>query len=351
MVQLKLWEDYGLEAIHDIFSPDTAFLSRRGPWGQWGIIKVPNRPGDYLFLVTFGQAQGQHVFDESIDSEGVLTWQSQPQQSLKERRILDFINHDERVNTIHLFLRTRRTNPYTYLGPLGYLRHDATRERPVHFQWQLLEWPPPSGLATRIGLNVVPAFPEDRPAPESHDELTFTEPPPGPSRRGASTARFRGNRQPNHAERDARNRALGLAGEKLVLAYEINRLIAAGHPDLAELVSHVAEVEGDSAGYDIRSYFVEGGPMHIEVKTTRGPGQTDFFVSANELAFGQQHPESYFVYRLFNYDSETRSASAYVHRGPLGDRHDLAPTQYRVRLREASHADVALSTDSSPPDG
>jgi hypothetical protein len=334
---LQLWQQYDREAIHDVFSPETTFLSRRGTWGVWGIVPVPDRPGDYVFLVTFGQSQGEHVFDESITEDGVLSWQSQPRQTLDERRIHDFIAHDERINTIHLFLRTSSSSEYTYFGPLGYLTHDATRERPVYFQWQILEWSPSADLPKRIGLVLSPGeSPSEAPriSPATRNELIFTERPEAPTRRGTSTKGYRTRKSPNYAERDARNRALGLAGEELVVLWERERLTLEGRLDLAERVTHVSVVEGDSAGYDIRSFDLDGSIRHIEVKTTRGSGQTEFFVSANELAFSRFNPTSYLLYRLYEFDPATSSSMVYVESGEIEQAHEIAPTSYRVRLRE-----------------
>lgn len=47
------------------------------------------------------------------------------------------------------------------------------------------------------------------------------------------------------AERDARNRALGRAGEEGVLAHERAILLAAGRTDLAERIRWVSHVDGD----------------------------------------------------------------------------------------------------------
>ena len=41
-------------------------------------------------------------------------------------------------------------------------------------------------------------------------------------------------------------------------------LRAAGRNDLAEMVTHVAKVEGDGAGYDIKSYTLNGKQTFIE---------------------------------------------------------------------------------------
>ena len=330
---LKLWDTYSRREIHDIFSPDTQFQPRGGTWSQLGIIKSPNREGDYILLVTLGQSQGDHVFDESISEDGVLSWQSQPRQSLKSASIVDFINHDERLNTVHLFLRTQPDIPYSYLGPLGYLTHDATRERPVYFQWQILEWPPGAEVIESLGIELEP-IQEQVAVDLPRQGLRVMPAPKAPQRRGTSTTGFRQNKSPSYADRDAKNAALGLAGEKLVLAAEIDRLKASGFHDLAERVTHVSVSEGDSAGYDVRSFEEDGRQLHIEVKTTRGAAGAGFFVSANELEFSRSHPDSYRLMRLFEFDDESHSANCFIHNGSLEDRFELEPIQYRVRLTD-----------------
>ncbi len=123
--------DYTREEVQSIFSPGTTFTPQAGTWGLQGIVRVPDREGDWVYFVTFGQQQGDHAFDESITDEGVLSWQSQPSQRLDDKLIRSLIERDERVNTIHLFLRTTRRAKYTYLGKLGYLTHDKNREADV----------------------------------------------------------------------------------------------------------------------------------------------------------------------------------------------------------------------------
>jgi hypothetical protein len=53
-------------------------------------------------------------------------------------------------------------------------------------------------------------------------------------------------------------------------------------PDSTE---HTAEVEGDGAGFDVRSFHTDGSPTFIEVKTTRGEASTEFYISRSELHF------------------------------------------------------------------
>ena len=133
---LRVGDFYSRRDVHGIFSPDTIFTPQAGTWGLHGIVSIPKREGDWVFLVTLGQTQGDHAFDESITTDGVLSWQSQPRQGLENETIKSLIAHDERINNIHLFLRSKAGTDYGYFGNLGYLTHDTQRERPVHFQWQ-----------------------------------------------------------------------------------------------------------------------------------------------------------------------------------------------------------------------
>lgn len=70
------------------------------------------------------------------------------------------------------------------------------------------------------------------------------------------------------AERDARNRALGRAGEERILAHERANLLSAGRSDLAGRIRWVSQIDGDGAGYDILSFDPDGRDRLIEVKTT-----------------------------------------------------------------------------------
>lgn len=346
---LKLFEDYEREEIHDIFAPGTPFKPSRGAWGNHGIARIPGRPGDWVFMVSFGRTQGEHDFDEGINSTGLFRWQSQPRQGLKEKRVNEWINHDEDRNTIYLFLRTAITRrgqrlPYTYLGRLKYVDHDAEREKPVHFLWQLLDWPIDQAAIDRMELEFDDELPSDEgtgraetsagaDTREHKPGLTRVAAPkqkPGKTRQGATTQSFRARKYGDRSKADAANRALGKAGELLVVEYERQALLEAGRQDLADKVLHVAQVEGDGAGYDVKSFELNGVEKHIEVKTTDGPRETPFFLSANELRRSQELPNSFYLYRVFNYRPDSNSGQFYVVRGAVSEVFELSPTQYRV---------------------
>src|SRR2546425_8160501 len=105
-------------------------------------------------------------------------------------------------------LRTRQNGaggavmPYTYLGRLSYLTHDSERERPVYFQWQLIDtWPPPADVLSRMALTLTQS---DAPTPLVEQAGLSQTPPPVPSRRkGRRTADFRARRVADRSVEDA----------------------------------------------------------------------------------------------------------------------------------------------------
>ena len=129
--------------------------------------------------------------------------------------------------------------------------------------------------------------------------------------------------------RDAENRRLGRMGEEWVLDVEKRRLHDdERRPDLAKRVEWTADVRGDGAGYDIASWNGDGSPRLIEVKTTGLGKQFPFMVTANEVRVSERHPESYHLYRVYEF---ARAPRAYVLPGSLRDRCRLEPTQFRAR--------------------
>lgn len=89
------------------------------------------------------------------------------------------------------------------------------------------------------------------------------------------------------AERDARNRRLGKAGEELILHHERQSLLQAGRNDLADKVRWTAVQDGDGYGFDIASFEPDGRERLIEVKTTNGWERTPFHISQNEIAVAE----------------------------------------------------------------
>jgi hypothetical protein len=333
LMTLNLYEDYSRQAVHDLFDPDSPFAPGAGKWGLHGIVQWPDRPSDFVFFLR--SIDRDHRFDEGITPDGVLSWQSQPNQGFDSRVIKELIAHDELSSNIYLFPRTSTSGPYTYLGRLKYLRHDASRQRPVYFQWQILDWNPRDEMLRRMGLVLDRAAdepPEAKYSPLSGGSIVVPPPRSNPRQgQGVDTRAFRARRVPNRAERDAANRSLGLAGERFVAELERMALVAMGRADLAARVRHVAVELGDGEGYDVLSFDHDGEPKHIEVKTTLGPSETDFFISENERAFARQAANTYYFYRVHNFDEAAKTGDIYMVRGALEDNFTLTSANYRAR--------------------
>lgn len=118
-------------------------------------------------------------------------------------------------------------------------------------------------------------------------------------------------------EKEIRNKRLGLLGELFILEGEIQFLKNHGREDLANKVQHVSVNIGDGLGFDILSYDLSGNEKRIEVKTTRGDISRAFYITKNELETSSKYPENYFLYRLFDFDSNLKKGKYYVITGDL----------------------------------
>jgi hypothetical protein len=131
------------------------------------------------------------------------------------------------------------------------------------------------------------------------------------------------------AEQDERNRALGRAGEELVLRHERANLMGAGRPDLAKQVEWTSVDRGDGAGYDIRSFEPDGHDRLIEVKTTNGWEYTPFHISRNEHQFGESNADCWRLVRVWNFRREPK---AFELRPPLANHVALTPASFLASL-------------------
>lgn len=129
------------------------------------------------------------------------------------------------------------------------------------------------------------------------------------------------------AARDAKNRALGRAGEERVLQSEISRLRNEGRNDLADQVRWVADLDGDGAGFDIRSFQASGDETFLEVKTTVGDARTPFYLSENERLFSEERADAFRIVRLYDF---ARSARAFEIQPPLQSKLILDPSVWKA---------------------
>ena len=133
------------------------------------------------------------------------------------------------------------------------------------------------------------------------------------------------------AERDARNRILGKAGESVVYEYERRRLLVIGRKDLSDCVRWVARDDGDGYGFDILSFNGKADKaeqeLWLEVKTTNGSAATPFYITRDELKVSKQRPDAFRIFRLYDFRKQAR---AFCLAPPLEKLVSLTPTIYRA---------------------
>lgn len=171
--------------------------------------------------------------------------------------------------------------------------------------------PPPTNVlqdAAQLWVGAAPTL-SNQPPPKESDQM------------------LRIARKYDVAGRDARNRALGRAGEERVLRHERAVLQTSGRADLAQAVRWVSEEDGDGAGYDIASFTPEGRPRLIEVKTTNGWERTPFHISRNELAVAEERRTDWCVFRLWNFGRAPQAFELYP---PLDAHVSLTATTFQA---------------------
>ena len=127
------------------------------------------------------------------------------------------------------------------------------------------------------------------------------------------------------AAQDARNCALGIAGEERILRHEHALLRAAGRADLAKRVRWTSQEDGDGLGFDVASFDPDGSERLIEVKTTNGWERTPFHISSNEIAVANERSEVWRLVRLFDF---AREPKAFEIAPPLERHVELTPTSF-----------------------
>lgn len=97
---------------------------------------------------------------------------------------------------------------------------------------------------------------------------------------------------------------------------------------LARNIRHVAELEGDGAGYDILSFEPDGREKYVEVKTTVSGPVAPFHVTRNEIEASRALHEKFVLTRVFNFRTHAR---LFELRGCIADRVRLEPYIYIAR--------------------
>jgi hypothetical protein len=140
MKKLTVNNIYSREEVKNILDPHATYTPGAGTWGIHGVINIKQEYKRFVFFVTYGSKQGAHAFDEGISKDGLVKWQSQPSQHLKEERIVRWVGQKDNGCDIHLFVRNNKKKPFIYIGEIDYLDHNKELERPVWFTFKVKNW-------------------------------------------------------------------------------------------------------------------------------------------------------------------------------------------------------------------
>lgn len=126
---------------------------------------------------------------------------------------------------------------------------------------------------------------------------------------------------------------IGNKGELFVLKDQ-RKKVKQLDPKLASKVRHVSKLDGDGAGYDIRSFNDAKEINYIEVKTTKGKKTTPFYMSVTEHAFYELHRESYVIARVYNFDvNKEKGEIEYVKGSDFETVFEREISAYKLRYR------------------
>ncbi len=133
----------------------------------------------------------------------------------------------------------------------------------------------------------------------------------------------------DYVKKHKHDKDLGDAGELLVKEIEVKKLKLLKKANLAKKV----RIAKDGEGFDVLSYNEEGNTIYIEVKATKDDKKTPFYLSLNEKLFGERNKETYYIYRLYNYDDVNNIADYFIISDPMNELL-FQPIDYKVYLKE-----------------
>jgi len=233
-------------------------------------------------------------------------------------------------------MRENKKVDYFYLGNLKYLNHDhdsGKGNQPVNFNWQMLSWPIKTdvlfSLDIKLKKGINSLIPVNLPKKKG---LEISSPPEKKikKREGLNNKAFQLEKVFNNPNNDKKLKELGDQGELLVIDFERNKLIKANKSDLAKKIIHVSKTN-DYAGYDILSFDEKGAEIFIEVKTTKGPKSSDFFISPGEVKRSKNF-KNYKLYRVFNFNMKNKSGELYIKDGSIENNFNLKPTGFKASI-------------------
>lgn len=195
----------------------------------------------------------------------------------------------------------------------------------------------PSATHVSYGVTEMPILPVVVPLLDASAYTCIGEVPPTSRVRlpVKAVTRKGSARNKDYLQEAAANQSLGRLGEDIILERERQRVLAEFGEAYLSQVTHVSVVEGDGAGYDIRSVRkTQTGVVEyfIEVKTTTGDANVPFFLTENERSFAALNADQYEVARVHSLDQLNKEYLEYRLTGHQLLNMTMTPVNYRVEV-------------------
>lgn len=167
------------------------------------------------------------------------------------------------------------------------------------------------------------------------DDLEVVEFVSRPKRKATKTSGGSGG---GNYRRSKKSDKVGKLGEEFVFEYEKQQLFGKGLADLAEkVVFHREDAVHRTPGWDITSFFDDGRPKYIEVKSSEGDTINEIILTRNEWAKAQDPvlANDYFIYLVTNITNKPkieilRNPASYV----MDEKLDIEVESYSLSLRD-----------------
>ncbi|WP_105956618.1 MrcB family domain-containing protein [Apilactobacillus quenuiae] len=127
------------------------------------------------------------------------------------------------------------------------------------------------------------------------------------------------------------NSKVGFLGEQKIMDVEKNKLNRLRMSDLANKVEQVSITQGDGLGYDIHSFDEKGNDLYVEVKSTTGDKNSNFYITSNELKAMKKISYQYVIARV--YFANKRDWNYFYIDGDIESKLNLYPTKYQASIR------------------
>ncbi len=134
-------------------------------------------------------------------------------------------------------------------------------------------------------------------------------------------------------EINKKKKNIGDADELIVYSYEVDKLIKNDLIELIPQIEHTSLLYGDGTGFDIKSFDEKSQPIYIEVKSTEVPLGNPIYFSKNELDKMNQLGDKYFLYRVHNLDTVSKTGSISIYSGNSNIKENFEFTAETVSAR------------------